>query len=156
MEIHIIAFGDKLPVWMNDAIDDYAKRIHGLYRLKISDIPIPKRSGSQSLQKAIQIEGEKMLAAIHHDSFVVALDVKGKSLSTADLVTQLDKINLTHTKLSLLLGGPDGLHPSCLHRANASWSLSNMTLPHGLARIMLIEQLYRAQSIKTGHPYHRD
>jgi len=156
VEIHIVALGAKLPDWMEVAVTNYAKRIQGLFRLKVTEIPIPKRSKSQALQKAIKIEGDRMLAAIHDDAFVVALDVKGKSISTLDLVNQIEKIKQSHPKLCFLIGGPDGLHQSCLQRANTSWSLSNMTLPHGLARIMLVEQLYRAQSIQTGHPYHRE
>ena len=101
-------------------------------------------------------EGEQILRAVPAGDKVIALDVQGKRLSTADLAAELSTWQMSGDNFSLLVGGPDGLSPQCLQRAGSRWSLSDLTLPHPLVRILLAEQLYRAWTITVNHPYHRD
>jgi 23S rRNA (pseudouridine1915-N3)-methyltransferase len=103
----------------------------------------------------VEKEGEALLAHVHRDDFLVALDVKGKTLDTASLAQRLDEMKLQARNLSFLVGGPDGLSGQCRARADECWSLSELTFPHPLVRILLVEQLYRASCVLKGHPYHR-
>ena len=101
-------------------------------------------------------EGEKVLAAVKDRERLILLDETGKSFGTRDLANRLERLSREAPDLALLIGGPDGHAPAVRARAIESWSLSPLTLPHGLARVMLVEQLYRAQSVLLGHPYHRE
>jgi len=155
MKIRIVAIGEKMPEWVNEGFHEYAKRLqHGLI-LSLTEIPAGKRGKNADLDRIIQKEGELMLAQTPSQSHCVALDVKGKSWSTEDLAKQLQQWQLKGTEINLLIGGPEGLAQSCYQRANQFWSLSPLTFPHPLVRIILAEQLYRAWSLLNNHPYHR-
>ena len=155
MRIHLIAVGTRMPSWVEQGYREFSKRMPRECSLQLIEIPLVKRSKSQAAERARYAEGQSILAAIPADCHVVALDVKGKSWSTEDLASRLQGWMASGRELALLVGGPDGLSPVCLERADQLWSLSAMTFPHALVRVIIAEQLYRAWTITTGHPYHR-
>ena len=144
-----------MPGWVSQGVNEYCKRLPSELKLEIKDIPLGKRGKGCDIKRAILVEGKLMLAAIGVSDTVIALDVKGKPWSTPNLATQLQHWQREGNNISLLVGGPDGLAPECLQRANLRWSLSPLTLPHPLVRVVLAEQLYRAWTINNHHPYHR-
>ena len=155
MRIHLIAVGTRMPSWVSEGYQEYAKRLPRECRLQLIEVPLSKRHKSLTAAQAKQQEGNALLAALPKDCTVIALDVAGKSWSTEDLARNLDDWLGSGRDVALLVGGPDGLSPSCLERADRRWSLSTLTYPHPLVRIVLAEQLYRAWTLNTGHPYHR-
>lgn len=140
MIINLIAVGKKIPTWIKTGFTEYAKRLPKDYKLQL--IEIKKR--------------EAMLRAIPPNSLIIALDEHGQQWNSYELSCQLQKWRENYQQVSLLIGGPDGLTPECLTKAHLKWSLSSLTLPHQMVRIIVAEQLYRAWSILTKHPYHRD
>ena len=144
-----------MPAWVSAGYAEYARRLPRECSLQLVEIPVSKRRKSLPAARAMQEEGQLMLAAIPADCLVIALDVTGKSWSTEVLAERLQDWLAGGRDVALLVGGPDGLAPECLARADLSWSLSALTYPHALVRIVVAEQLYRAWSINTGHPYHR-
>ncbi len=155
MRLRIIAVGSKMPGWVQSGYDEYAKRLPGEFHLELVEVPLGARRKNEAPDRAIIGEGEAMLKAIGQGDRVIALEVEGKPWGTDQLARNLRDWQGSGDNYSLLIGGPDGLAQSCIERANISWSLSALTLPHPLVRIILIEQLYRAWSINAGHPYHR-
>jgi 23S rRNA (pseudouridine1915-N3)-methyltransferase len=144
-----------MPDWVNVGFRDYQKRLRSPLVLDLVEIPIATRSAGENPQRAVAREGENMLAALGRDDFVVALEVKAKSMTTEQVSSWLAERLREARPLVLLIGGPDGLSDACRTRANHAWSLSPLTLPHGLVRVILAEQIYRAMSMLAGHPYHR-
>jgi len=144
-----------MPAWVDEGYNEYARRMPRECRLVLNEIPLARRSKSQVVERAIKAEGQRMLAALPDRQQVIALDVKGRSWSTEQLAKQLDGWRQDGRDVSLLVGGPDGLAAECLQRADQTWSVSALTLPHPLVRVVLAEQLYRAWSLNSGHPYHR-
>lgn len=144
-----------MPDWVNAGYGEYAKRMPPECRLRLVEIPAVKRTKAADLKRIMQQEGERMLAAIPANAEVVALDVAGQNWSTPDLARQLGEWLRDGRDLALLVGGPEGLATACQERAARRWSLSALTFPHPLVRIILAEQLYRATTILKGHPYHR-
>ncbi|MDP6969695.1 MAG: 23S rRNA (pseudouridine(1915)-N(3))-methyltransferase RlmH [Gammaproteobacteria bacterium] len=155
MKIKLLAVGNKMPPWVTAGYQEYAKRLPAYMQLQLQELPLGFRGASADPAKAIHKEGESMLAAIGQDERVVALDVKGKPWSTEQLAQQCADWQMDGRNVSLLVGGPNGLAPECLQRADQKWSLSPLTLPHPLVRVLLAEQLYRAWSILNHHPYHK-
>jgi len=144
-----------MPDWVESGCNEYLKRLPPELRIEVVELPLGKRGKGADIQRAILREGEAMLKAIGERDQVIALEVQGKSWSTGDLAVNLQHWQGSGDNVSLLVGGPDGLAPACLARADSRWSLSPLTLPHPLVRVLLAEQLYRAWSINAGHPYHR-
>ena len=155
MNIFLLAVGTKMPDWVNKGYNEYAKRLNADCRLKLIEIAPEKRGKNADLLKIKNQEGEKLLSAIPKACLVVALEVHGKSWSTETLSQQLDSWLHGGQDVALLIGGPEGLSDACVARADVKWSLSPLTLPHPLVRVLLSEQLYRAYSILKNHPYHR-
>jgi 23S rRNA (pseudouridine1915-N3)-methyltransferase len=155
MKLRLLAVGQKMRAWVEAGYAEYANRMPPETRLELVEIPLAQRSKSQAVEKAITAEGQRMLAACGERDRVIALDVRGKPWSTEQLAAQLAEWMQDGRDVSLLVGGPDGLSQGCLERAERRWSLSPLTLPHPLVRILLAEQLYRAVSILKNHPYHR-
>ncbi len=147
--------GERIPEWVKTGYQEYARRLPPECRLHLIEIAPGKRGKNADIARAVQDEGERMLAAIPKDTHVVALDVRGTPWSTAQLSTQLQSWLQGGRDVALLIGGPEGLAESCLTRAAVKWSLSPLTLPHALVRVVAAEQLYRAWSILKHHPYHR-
>ncbi len=158
MKIHLITIGQKMPDWIIAGFQEYAKRLSGDCTLLLNEIRMPTRNKNSShaeIQKIIQQEGELMLAKIPKDAHIVALDERGELWDTLTLSKNLKHWQMAHSTIALLIGGPDGLSPECKARAHQHWSLSRLTLPHPLVRVIAAEQLYRAWSINHAHPYHR-
>ena len=159
MKIRIIAVGTRMPSWVNEGMQDYLKRFNREFSVEFVELPLGERSAkkgkSQDKAKAIAKEGQLMLAAIHPRERVIALDVKGASWSTEQLSEQMGRWQMEGDNIALLVGGPDGLAPECLAKAQQRWSLSALTLPHPLLRVLLVEQLYRGWTILKNHPYHK-
>jgi len=144
-----------MPSWVEAGVKDYLKRLPPHLAFNLVELPLPKRGKNADIKRLMQQESEAILQQIKTTDWVVALEVTGKTYSTEQLAQQLKHWQLERRDVKLLIGGPDGLHPDCLQRANQTWSLSPLTLPHPLVRVIVTEQIYRANSILSGHPYHR-
>lgn len=155
MRFQLLTVGTRLPAWVNDGYAEYQKRLPRECELELIELPLGRRTAKQSPQRAIQDEGDRMLARIASGSEVVALDERGKSWNTQQLADRMRDWVREGSKVTLLVGGPDGLDPRCRECAHSLWSLSPLTLPHGMVRVMLAEQIYRAWSLLHNHPYHR-
>ncbi len=145
-----------MPNWVETGFTTYAQRLPRDCALELIEIPVAKRTRNQLVDKWMEKEGEAIQKAIHHSDWVVALDVKGKQWSTSQLANQLTNWQSLGCNVALLVGGPDGLSSACLQRANQKWSLSELTLPHPMVRVLLAEAIYRAWSVTVNHPYHRE
>lgn len=155
MRVSIIAVCEKLPAWVEAGFDDYAARIKHVLPLRCIDLALGVRGKNADLKRALSDEGARMQAAIPKNAYVIALDGDGRSFSSEGFAKQLESWRELGRDLAFLIGGPDGLAPACLAAASLKISLGAMTLPHALVRIVLAEQLFRAHSILTNHPYHR-
>lgn len=155
MLIRLLAAGTRLPGWVGEGYAEYAARMGPELRLELVEIPVTPRGRNADIPRARAEEGRRMLAAMDPRMHVTALDVKGRAMTTEQLARWLAARMGDGRDAALLIGGPDGIDPACMERADATWSLSPLTFPHGLVRVMVAEQLYRAQSILKGHPYHR-
>ena len=154
MLMRLLAAGTRMPAWVDAGVADYAGRLRGDYRLEVIEIELGRR-GSGDPARAIEAEGERMLAAAGPRTAVVALQVGGKALSTGQLARWLEERARLGEPLAFCVGGPDGLAAAVDQKACLRWSLSPLTLPHGLARVVVAEALYRAVSVIKGLPYHR-
>jgi 23S rRNA (pseudouridine1915-N3)-methyltransferase len=142
MRIRLIAAGHKLPAWIDAGVAQYARRFGRGVRFELIEIPLARAA-------------ERMRAAIGAGDYRVALEVEGRAMTTPQLAKWLAARMAGGRDLALLVGGPDGLDPGLSKQADFRWSLSPLTWPHGLVRVMVAEQLYRAHSLLQGHPYHR-
>jgi 23S rRNA (pseudouridine1915-N3)-methyltransferase len=155
MRIQLVAAGTRIPAWVAQGFDEYAGRMPRECALVLKEIPLGKRTRNADTTRAVADEGKRMLAAVNDGDTVVALDVAGRTLDTEQFSGCLGGWLQSGRNVSMLIGGPDGLARECLDRADLSLSLSAMTLPHGLVRVLAAEQLYRAWSVLNHHPYHR-
>lgn len=155
MRIRLLAVGTRMPGWVEDGFADYAKRLSGDISLELVEITAGKRLKASDLARVKEQEGEALLAALRPQERVIALDVLGRQLATEDLAATLKDWQVDGRPAALLVGGPEGLSRAVLDRADEKWSLSRLTLPHPLVRIVVAEQVYRAWSLLKGHPYHR-
>jgi 23S rRNA (pseudouridine1915-N3)-methyltransferase len=158
MKIRILTIGQKMPSWVITGFADYFKRIQPFVTTQLQELAMAKRGKNDSaadIAKYCQIEGEAILAALKPHELLIALEVGGRELSTEQLASTMQNWMLQGQDIVLAIGGPDGLSEQVRQAAAWHWSLSKLTLPHPLVRIMLIEQLYRAMSINHHHPYHR-
>ncbi len=155
MQIHLVAVGAKMPRWVQEGYGEYAKRLPPECALRLTEIAPGHRGKGADLARAIRAEGQRMRAVMPKDARVVALEVRGQAWSTAQLAEHLADWLAGGQDLALLVGGPDGLAPECAALAQQQWSLSPLTLPHPLVRVVVAEQLYRAWSMLRNHPYHR-
>jgi 23S rRNA (pseudouridine1915-N3)-methyltransferase len=144
-----------MPAWVREAVDEYLKRFTAALRVSLVEIEAGQRSGART-GRAIEIEGQRLLAALRKDEYVVALDERGTEMTTSALAKWLGARMRDGRDLALLIGGPDGFAPEVRARADFKWALSKLTFPHALVRVVLAEQLYRAHSLLTHHPYHRE
>jgi len=156
MQIQLICVGQKMPTWVTQGYEEYAKRLPIQCQLQLIEIPLRKRGKNADISRMQNEEGEKMLAALPKNTHVIALDERGKQWNTQELSKRLDHWLQTTPNLSLLVGGPEGLAAVCKTRATQTWSLSPLTLPHPLVRIVVAEQMYRAWTVLSNHPYHRE
>ena len=145
-----------MPGWVREAWDDYAKRLRPRLPVTLHELPPGRRTGGGDESRAIADEGRRLLAAVGRDDYVVALDERGRERTTLELSAWLQERLRDGRDLAFLVGGPDGFAPEVRQRAREAWSLSRLTLPHAMVRVLWIEQLYRAVTILDGHPYHRE
>jgi len=153
--MRLIAVGDRQPGWVDQAFDDYAQRLPRAWQFRLLTLATAQRGKGRAAEHAIANEGQRILAEVRGDEQVVALDERGTEWSSEKLSRQLSAWLSGGRDICFVIGGPDGLAGDCLQRADLRWSLSRLTLPHGLARVLFAEQLYRAWSMLEGHPYHR-
>jgi 23S rRNA (pseudouridine1915-N3)-methyltransferase len=154
MRMRLLAAGTRMPAWVDAGFADYAGRLRGDFRLELTEIPLGAR-GSGDVRRAVEAEGRRMLAAAGDRAHLVALQVGGQALSTGQLARWLEERAREGQTPVFCIGGPDGLAPEVDALARLRWSLSALTLPHGLARVVVAEALYRAVSLNKGLPYHR-
>ena len=150
-----MAVGDRQPSWVDDAFGIYAERLPREWKFRLDVIPTVRRNKNDKSRQAMEAEGELILSKLGQSEQVVVLDERGKQLSSKALASKLSDWQIDGRDLCFIIGGPDGVAESCKQRADFTWSMSQLTLPHGLARVLFAEQLYRAHSLHTGHPYHR-
>lgn len=155
MKLLIVAVGQRVPDWAQTAYDDYAKRFPPELRVELKSVKTEPR-GSKTLETLLAAERERIEASIPRGSRVVALDERGTPLTTKALAQQLQQWQLGGDDVALVIGGPDGLEPAFRAAAHQRIRLSDLTLPHAMVRVLLIEQLYRAWSVNANHPYHRE
>jgi 23S rRNA (pseudouridine1915-N3)-methyltransferase len=155
MRIRLLAVGTKMPKWVTDGYQEYCKRLPSDFQLELVELPPGHRGKGADIQRAMRSEGDAMLAAIPKGDRVIALCVDGKNWSTEKLAEHAEYWRMEGDNITLLVGGPDGLDPRCIAAADQKWSLSALTLPHPLVRIILAEQIYRAWTLLQGHPYHK-
>ncbi|GAA6183223.1 MULTISPECIES: 23S rRNA (pseudouridine(1915)-N(3))-methyltransferase RlmH [Alteromonadaceae] len=156
MRIQLIAVGTKMPSWVETGYREYERRFNGDLSLTLTEIPAGKRGKNADIKRILQKEGELTLNSIPKGNKVVTLEVTGKALTTTDLAQNLAAWQMDGRDVSLLIGGPEGLAPECIQASEQKWSLSALTLPHPLVRIIVAESLYRAWSVNANHPYHRE
>lgn len=154
-KITVIALGNKMPAWVVEGTEDYAKRFNDSIQLKMVEIPLIRRGKSTDINRILEKESGLMIAAIPQGARIIALEIAGKSFSSEALAKSLSQIQQQSSHLCFLIGGPEGLSQDVLALADERWSLSHLTLPHPLVRIILLETLYRAWSIQQNHPYHK-
>ena len=155
MKLLIVAVGLRVPDWAQTAWDDYAKRFPPELKVELKAVKTEPR-GSKTLPNLYAAERQRIEAAIPRGTRIVVLDERGTNLTTQALATRLTSWQLGGDDVSLVIGGPDGLEPEFRQNAHERIRLSDLTLPHAMARVLLIEQLYRAWSINANHPYHRE
>ena len=146
MRVRILAVGTRMPEWVSQAYEDYTRRLRSSMRIDLEELPVGKNKA----------EEEKRFLERVGDDYVAALDEHGKSLTTVELAKWLSQRQQDGRNLSFVIGGPDGLGPELLKKAAMRWSLSALTFPHAMVRVILAEQLYRAHSVLQNHPYHRE
>ncbi len=155
MKFLVLAVGNRMPAWIEAGFQEYAKRMPRGARMELREVRPGNRAGGGA-GRALEEERDRIRAALPPDCEAVALDERGKAVTTAQLAAQIERWRGGGRDVAFVIGGPDGLHPEIKRQAQRMMSLSPMTLPHGLARVLLAEQLYRAVSLLAGHPYHRE
>jgi len=155
MEVTLIAIGTKMPKWIEEGYEEYARRLGRDCKLTLKEIPAPRRSNSEDSASVVKKEGELLLASVPKDACAIALDERGKLQSTQSIADKLRQLRGTSQSLALLVGGADGLSDQVLQQCREKWSLSRLTFPHAMVRVIVAEQIYRSVSLLNNHPYHR-
>lgn len=155
MRLRVIAVGTRMSKWVQSAWSDYTRRLRGSDALELIEVPVARRSGEGDAARAMATEAQRILALLRPSEYAVALDEHGRSFTTLQLAQWLGERRQDGEAVSFIIGGPDGLDAAVLRRAQLKWSLSALTFPHGLVRVLLAEQVYRASTVLAGHPYHR-
>ena len=155
MRLQIVAVGQKVPEWAQSAYEDYAKRFPPELRVELKTVKTEAR-GSKTLETLLSAERSRLESAIARGTRIVALDERGTAISTVALADKLQAWQREAQDVAIVIGGPDGLDPEFKRSAHERLRLSDLTLPHAMVRVLLIEQLYRAWSITVNHPSHRE
>ncbi len=156
MHIRLVAVGDRQPAWVDEAFSAYVSRFPREWGFRLDSVPTARRGKKDRSTRARDVEGQQILGRIAAAEQVVLLDEQGRQFTSQVLAKRLAAWQGDGRDLCFVIGGPDGVSPACHERADLTWSLSDLTLPHGLARVLFAEQMYRAWSLQSGHPYHRD
>jgi 23S rRNA (pseudouridine1915-N3)-methyltransferase len=155
MKIELLAIGDKMPKWIQTGYEEYAHRLPADSTLQLKQLRAVSRGKNPSIAKIIAEEEKRIISALPNSAHIVVLDVLGKQWSTSELANQMRYWRELGKPIALIVGGADGLSDNLMNQSAQQWSLSKLTLPHYLVRIVIAEQIYRAWSILSGHPYHR-
>lgn len=155
MRIKLISVGSRMPGWVEEGYKEYSRRLGQDIKLELVEIPLSRRSKGADLKRLQEKEAGQMLASVGQGDLVVTMEIKGKAWSTEQLADKMGDWLHSGRNVSLLVGGPEGLHPGCMAQADLRWSLSPLTLPHPMVRVIVAEQVYRAWSILQNHPYHK-
>jgi len=156
MKTRLISVGHKMPAWVTDGFNEYVRRMPASHRLELVEIPPVIRNRSITAHKAMHKEAEAIRQALKTGNRLVVLDERGKSHSTRQLADKFERWDMDGQDLDLVIGGADGLAPDIKQQAHETWSLSALTFPHPLVRVIVAEQLYRVWSLRNNHPYHRE
>jgi 23S rRNA (pseudouridine1915-N3)-methyltransferase len=156
VRVRLVAVGSRMPKWVREAYEDYITRLGSALKISLVEIEPGPRSASRPPQRAMEAEAQKLLTTLRKEEYVVALDEHGSEMTTRELATWLKGRMQDGRDLAFVIGGPDGFAPEVLARSDFKWSLSRLTFPHALVRVVLAEQLYRAHAVLANHPYHRD
>ena len=156
VKMHLLAVGTRMPGWVATAFEEYARRMPRECSIELREIPPAHRGKNGNADRYKADEAQRILSVLPRGAHLVVLDERGKSWTTKQLSRQLDDWMHSGHDLALVVGGPDGLDPSLMQQAQQKWSISPLTLPHPMVRVLLAEQLYRAMTILQGHPYHRE
>ncbi len=155
MKLRLIAVGTRMPDWVQFAVRDYSRRLPLEYAFELQEIPLPPRGQTPDIARLKCLEGEQILQALPETARLVTLDERGEQWTTEQLAARLAAWQQDGREVALAIGGPDGHAPEVLARADESWGLSKLVLPHALVRVVVAEALYRAWSVNAQHPYHR-
>jgi len=155
MRIRLLTIGNKMPGWVTEGYQEYANRMPHECRLKLVELKLPERTKGSDIARLVAQEAELINAQLKAGERLLALDVKGRNWSTEQLADEMQHWRQDGRDIALIIGGPDGIAPELLHKAELKWSLSALTLPHPLVRIVVAEALYRAHTVISRHPYHR-
>ena len=155
MQIRILSIGRNLPQWIDEGFDTYAKRMPRECALELIELDPGARVRKRSVPEKIQAEADLLRNRMEPGWLTVALDERGRSYTSPALAKSLEQWRGSGRNVQLIIGGADGLDVAIRDKAEQCWSLSTLTLPHGLVRVLVAEQLFRAWSILQGHPYHR-
>ena len=155
MHWELLAFNQKMPEWVQQGLSVYIKRFTSPYKFSITELPLLKRPKSGDLSQIFKKEQAAMLNGIKANTYVIALEVTGKQFDSFQMAERLNFLEQQTSHIQFLIGGPEGLHPECLAKANEKWSLSDLTLAHPLVRLFMAETLYRCWAINKNHPYHK-
>ena len=156
MRFVIVAVGTRMPQWVAQAYADYAQRMPAHERIELIEVKPEKRASTMSIEQVLSREARRIEAALPPACTRVALDERGRAMTSAQLAERITRWRALDKDIAFIIGGAEGLAPTLKANAAMMLSLSSMRLPHALARVMLVEQLYRAHAIRSGHPYHRD
>jgi len=155
VKLKLLTIGEKMPSWVEQGVEEYKKRLPADMGFELLRLPMSKRTKNKNAAIYKQEEAKTLTAAADKCNRVIALDVKGKAMTTELLVKKLTSWRQEGDSVALIIGGPDGIDAPLLQKADEKWSLSGMTMPHPIAQLVLVEQIYRAWSVTQGHPYHR-
>jgi 23S rRNA (pseudouridine1915-N3)-methyltransferase len=155
LKLTLVTLGNKMPRWVNEAVEEFSKRLQEWVQLRLIEIPLLKRGKTADLSRILEKEMTLVQSAIPSGSRLIALDLNGESFTSEQLALKIEHLQQISSHVCFLIGGPEGISPALLNQCNESWSLSKLTLPHTLARIILLETVYRAFSLINNHPYHK-
>jgi 23S rRNA (pseudouridine1915-N3)-methyltransferase len=155
MKLRLVAVGTRMPAWVDEAFADYSRRLPAEYGFTLTEIAVTPRGKNADIARLKRDEGEKIIKALPRDARLVTLDERGRQWNTPELAARLAAWQQDGRDVTLAIGGPDGHAPEVLSRAEESWGLSRLVLPHALVRVVVAEALYRAWSVNANHPYHR-
>ncbi|MFQ5546734.1 MAG: 23S rRNA (pseudouridine(1915)-N(3))-methyltransferase RlmH [Woeseia sp.] len=155
MHTRLIVVAGRQPSWVDEAFDNYAQRLPRQWKFRLDAVASVPRSKGADRASAVAAEGQRVLDRLGAGEQLVVLDERGSEISSIELAEKLSSWQASGRDLAFVIGGPDGISHTVTARADFRWSLSKLTLPHGLARILFVEQLYRAWTVSTAHPYHR-
>ena len=156
MHIHLITVSSKQKKWEKLAFDDYKARLPSKWRFQFDEINTIRRKKNESTSNLVKEESKKILTKIKSNESIIVLDEEGENFTTKELYLKLQLMSNVNSNLCFVIGGPDGISEELKQKSSMNWSLTNLTLPHGLAKIVFIEQIYRLWTLESHHPYHRD